>query len=311
MWAALPPSYFERVDYRLHVFRVVAEQLNFTRAAARLHISQPAVTQHIKLLEEHYGLPLFRRAPEGISLTPSGCDLLEHARTVARLDERIDQEIRSRRGVVSGRLQLGASSTVSQYLLPEWLVRSRRLWPDLALGVTTGNTEDVITALLARKIDLGLIEGACRRADLTTETFLRDEMVCVAAPGHRLAAKAKPSLREVVAEPLVAREPGSGTREVVEEALAVRKIPASRLRIDLELSSSEAIKSVVASGHGVAFLSRFTVAREVAAGRLRVLPIPGWKVFRPLRFVYPKGPRPGGAAGAFIALVLEAGATIT
>ena len=295
------------MDYRLHVFRIVAEQLNFTRAAARLHISQPAVTQHIKLLEEHYGLPLFRRAPEGISLTPSGCDLLEHARTVERLDERVEQEIRSRRGVLSGHLQLGASSTVSQYLLPDWLVRSRLLWPRLALEVMTGNTEEVIDAVLGRRIDLGLIEGLCRRADLSTETFLRDEMVCVAAPSHRLAAKAKPTLREVVAEPIIAREPGSGTREIVEEALAARKISLSRLKIDLELSSSEAIKSVVAAGHGIAFLSRFTVARDLAAGRLRILPIPGWKVSRALRFVYPKGPRPGGASGAFIAMVIEVG----
>ncbi len=291
------------MDYRLHVFRAVGEELSFTRAARRLHLSQPAVTKHVRLLEEQYGVPLFHRTPGGTGLTPAGLLLLEHARTMERLDAQVEQQLRSRGGVPRGTLRLGASATIFQYLLPDWLVRSRRAWPELALEAAAGNTEQVLGSLLARRIDLAMIEGPCARPELDTEAFLDDELVCVAAPGHPLARKGKATLKEALREPLIVREPGSGTRETLEAALEKRKVPLRGLRVDLELGRTEAIKGVVAAGHGLSFLSRFAVARDVAAGRLRIVPIPGFRILRPLRFAYPKGPRPAGAAGAFIGLV--------
>ena len=171
----------EGVDYRLSVFQAVAEQLSFTRASRALHLSQPAVTKHIKVLEGEFGQSLFFRSAQGITLTGAGALLLQHARAVARLDEEVRQRIRGSEGIISGRLTLGATTTIGQYLLPAWLVQSRRAWPELQLKVHSGNTEEIVEAALERKLDLGLIEGRCRRVGLQTECFLDDEIICVAS----------------------------------------------------------------------------------------------------------------------------------
>jgi DNA-binding transcriptional LysR family regulator len=295
------------VDYRLSVFRAVAEHLSFTKAARMLHLSQPAVTQHIKLLEEEVGQPLFHRSPQGIALTAAAALLLQHARQVARLDEEVLQRIRGRKGIISGHLHLGATSTIGQYLLPEWLVQSRRTWPQLQLKVKDGNTEEIVEAALDRKLDLGLIEGRCQRVGLQTECFLDDEIICVASARHP-AARGRPlSLAALKEQTWIFREKGSGTRDVVQVALKRHGLDLRRLKIDLELSSSEAIKAVVASGYGLTFLSRFVVGRELAQGTLRPVPIRGLSIARQLHFIYPRGPRPLGAAGAFLDLVLGSG----
>ena len=294
------------MDYRLSVFLAVAENLSFTKASRALHLSQPAVTQHIKLLEETVGQSLFHRNSHGITLTGAGALLLQHARQVARLDEEILQRIRGKKGLISGRLSLGATSTIGQYLLPDWLVQSRRSWPELKLKVTSGNTEEIIAAALERKLDLGLIEGRCQRVGLSTECFLDDEIICVASPRNPLTQGKPISIAKLKQQVWIFREKGSGTRDIVEVALKRADIDPRQLKIDLELNSSEAIKAVVASGYGLTFLSRFVVAREIAQGSLRPVPVRGLTISRQLHFIYPRGLRPEGGAGAFLDLVLRA-----
>ncbi|HEY5893649.1 MAG TPA: LysR family transcriptional regulator [Chthoniobacterales bacterium] len=294
------------VDYRLSVFQAVAEHLSFTKASRVLHLSQPAVTQHIKVLEDEVGQPLFHRGSRGVTMTGAGALLLEHARHVARLDEEVLQRIRGKKGVISGKLSLGGTSTISQYLLPNWLVQSRRTWPDLRLKVKTGNTEEIIEAALERKLDMGLIEGRCTRVGLRTECFLDDEIICVASARNPLAQGRPLSVAALKQQTWIFREKGSGTRDIVEVALKRHGIDPRQLNIDLELSSSEAIKAVVASGYGLTFLSRFVVERELAQGRLLSLPVRGLTITRQFHFIYPQGPRPVGAAGAFFDLVLRA-----
>jgi len=293
------------VDYRLSIFRAVAEQMSITQASRVLHLSQPAVTKHIKLLEQEVGQPLFHRSSQGIVLTAAGTLFLQHARQVARIEEEIFQRIRSGSGVIRGRLTLGATTTISQYLLPAWLVQSRRLWPELHLQVMNGNTEEIVAAAAERKLDLGLIEGRCRRVGLSTECFLDDEIICVASARNPLTQGKPVSLATLKQQTWIFREKGSGTRDVVEVALKRYGLDPRQLKIDLELSSSEAIKAVVAMGHGLSFLSRFVVEREMAQGILRPVPVRGLAIARQLYFIYPRGPRPLGAAGAFLDLVLR------
>jgi DNA-binding transcriptional LysR family regulator len=201
---------------------------------------------------------------------------------------------------------LGATTTIGQYLLPDWLVQSRRLWPELELKVQAGNTEEIIEAALDRKLELGLIEGRCRHVGLRTECFLDDEIVCLASARHPAAHGKSLTPTMLKQQTWIIREKGSGTRDVVEVALKKYGVEPRRLKVDLELSSSEAIKSVVASGHGLTFLSRFVVARELAQGILRPVAVRGLTITRQLHFIYPRGPRPLGAAGAFLDLVLRA-----
>ncbi|MFA6961194.1 MAG: LysR family transcriptional regulator [Opitutaceae bacterium] len=288
------------IDYRLHVFRVVAEQLNFTRAAGRLHISQPAVTQHIKHLESHYGQPLFVRAPGGITLTAAGHALLEHAVRVEVLSDGIAQRLREGLPLVAGPLKLAASTTIAQYLLPDRLGRFRQAHPQVELSLRMGNTEEVAGALLAGRIDLGLIEGPSGRSELKTERFAEDEIVPVVAPDHPLAKKKRVTAADLAATPCVLRETGSGTRQVVERAFKRAGINPGKLNVIMEIDSSETIKGLIETGVGVAYLSRLALRHELARGCLAELNVKALRIMRPLFLLYPQGPRPTGATGVFM-----------
>jgi len=293
------------VDYRLSVFKTVAEQANITKASRVLHISQPAVTQHIKTLEDELGHALFARKSRGVGLTRAGIVLLKHANQVAKMDQAVLDEMRGTAGIVSGNLALGATSTIGQYLLPDWLIRSRRRWPGLVLNIEISNTEEIIEGLLGGKLDLGLIEGRCRRVGLQVESFLDDEIICVASARNPLTLGGAVSLASLKNQLWVVRERGSGTRDIAEIALRKHGVNPDTLNIDLELSSSEAIKAVVAGGHGLTFLSRVVVRKELALGTLRPVAIRGFAIKRKLHLVYPRGPRPEGAASAFAGLVQQ------
>jgi len=293
-------------DYRLHVFKVAAEGLNFTRAARELHISQPAVTQHIKQLEEHYGQALFVRGPAGLSLTASGELLYEHALRAATAEADLEARLRTDDRSLRGTLKIAASTSIAQYLLPRWLGDFAQAHPQVRLDLRMGNTEEVGAALSAGRVELGLIEGFYSRREFKSERFMEDEIVVVAAPSHPLAKKKELSLGDLAAAPWVLREPGSGTREVVERALKRVRVNPKKLHTVLESWSSETIKGLVETGAGVAFLSRLALRHEIAAGALVVLPVAGLQIRRALQVLRPQGPPLNGLAGHFARFVFEA-----
>lgn len=293
-------------DYRLHVFRIAAEQLNFTRAARLLHISQPAVTQHIKQLEDHYGQALFLRDAAGLSLTTAGRLLYEHVVHVEELHTQVETRLQTDAPLMSGVLKIAASTTIAQYLLPRWLGRFQQAHPRVELDLRMGNTEEVIGALLARRVDLGLIEGPSNRRELKAERFYEDEIVVVSSPEHPLAQKRQVSLDDLAETPCVMREPGSGTREVVERALKRVRLNPHKLQVLLESWSSETIKGVVETGVGVGYLSRLALRHEIARGTLAVLNVPELKITRSLQMLTPQGAQATGVAGVFKDFLKEA-----
>ncbi len=286
-------------DYRLHVFRLVAEKLNFTQASRELHISQPAVTQHIKQLEGYYGRPLFVRGAGGITLTPAGQVLWEHAVQVEKLHGVVAQRLHSGVAAVGGPLKLAASTTIAQYLLPRWLGRFQQQHPRVELSLRMGNTEEVTGALLAGRVDLGLIEGPSGRRELKATQFYEDEIVPVISPEHPLASKRKLSVAELRQMPCVMREQGSGTRRVVETALKRIRIDPRKLRVVMEIDSTETIKGLIESGVGVGFISQLALRHELARGTLQEFSVPGLRITRPLGVLFPQGPGPNGVAGVF------------
>lgn len=285
---------------RLKTFRVVAEQLSFTHAAERLFLTQPAVTLQIKSLEEDLGVRLFDRTGQHIALTAAGRVLLDHAVRLAEVCAQAEQAIGALRGEAHGGLALGASSTIAQYLLPRLAGEFLAENPHIALSMSTSNTAGVVSALIEGRIALGLIEGASGRSDLKTEPFLEDEIVLVAPPSHAWANNAgiPISLQTLVQGALIFRERGSGTRQIVEAALAKARILPKRLRLAMELDSTEAVKSAVAAGLGAGFVSRWALTGTEAY--LRIVPVRGLRIRRQFQFVYPQGPEPGGSAGAFL-----------
>lgn len=296
------------LDYRLKVFRAVAENLNFTRAAEQLHISQPAVTQHVKLLEEHYGTPLFRRSAGGIALTPAGAVVLAAASQTAALERQVETRLRSGQTELSGALRLGASTTIAQYFVPAVIARFQTSHPRVELTLRIGNTREVVDGLAAGRLDLGLIEGPASQRDVQTEAFYTDEIVAIAAPRHPLAAQSTVRPADLARTTFILREPGSGTRAVVERELRRVKVNPKRLNVRLETDSSEVIKRLVSASDAVAFMSKLAIVAELRAGDLRVLPVTGLRILREFHFVYPQGPRSTGIPGAFMATLQKAAA---
>src|SRR5215472_9734731 len=233
-------------SFRVVVFRTVAEKLNFTQAAEVLRLTQPAVTSQIKALEDDLGVRLFERTSGRIAITPAGEVLLHYAREVARLSEDALVHISAMSGEQRGKLRLGASTTIAQYVLPQLLVHFLQIHPRVEVSVTSLNTQEVVAGLLEHRTVLGLIEGPPGTSDLKTEDFLEDEIVVIAAAGHPwVQQRQKPSLADLAAQPLVMREPGSGTRRVVEDALRKVGLSPRDLHVALELDSTEGIKSAV------------------------------------------------------------------
>lgn len=298
-------SHSGMLDYRLKVFRAVAEQRNFTRAAESLHISQPAVTQHVKLLEEHYGTALLHRTPQGVELTPAGAIVLAAAAAVADIERATAAQVRAGQKLLVGPLRVAASTTVAQYFLPAAIARFQAEHPRVELTLRVANTREVTDGVRAGRFELGVIEGPAERPDVRTQAFFVDEIVCVGSPRTDLARRKEIRATDLAQAVFILRELGSGTREIVEQALRRAKVPVSRLRVQLEAESSEAIKRLVAAGPAVAFLSRLAIANEVRSGELKIIPVRGLTIKRDFSFVFPQGPGAIGPAAAFVATVSE------
>jgi DNA-binding transcriptional LysR family regulator len=248
---------------------------------------------------------LFERSSGGIRLTLAGEKLFAFALETQRMTEQALQSIGVLTGEHLGHLRLGASTTIAQYLLPSLLARFVRLHPCVDLSVISANTADVVGEMLASRIDLGLIEGPPGASDVKVETFVPDEIVVIAGESHVFSDGEEYRViapEDLVGEPLLVRERGSGTRRVVEDALRKAGVDPRILRIVMELDSTEAIKSGVEAGLGIGLVSPRWALRSEQTNRLSVIPIRGLKIVRHFEFIYPFGPEPAGAAGAFLHL---------
>ncbi|MDF7813196.1 LysR substrate-binding domain-containing protein [Hymenobacter sp. YC55] len=261
-------------DFRLRVFQSVARHLSFTRAAQELYISQPAITKHIRELERSYGQRLFERRGNRVSLTEAGNLLLTHANEVEGLHQQLTEQLHNLHGEAAGRLRLGASTTLAQYVLPAILPGFQRRYPQVELTLLNANSEHIAEAILVGQLDLGFVEGRSKSRDLHYEPLLPDELVAV----RRATPAGPPSepmpLAEALAHPLVLRERGSGTLEVLEFALREHKIKLADLQVAFYFDNTEAIKSYLeAAPAALGFVSRRALERELAAGLLEVVPI--------------------------------------
>ncbi|MGO9259262.1 MAG: selenium metabolism-associated LysR family transcriptional regulator [Bryobacteraceae bacterium] len=291
------------LNFRLKVFRAVAKNLSFRKAAEELYLSQPAVSLQIKTLEEEVGLRLFDRSGSHISLTPAGDTLLGYVERLDALAAEAEGSLASFRGQVHGRLAIGASLTIAQYVLPRLLGPFLQQNPHLEVAVTTHNTELVIDDVVERRCALGLIEGPARRRDVTLEPVLEDELVVIAPPAHEWAEQREIEVEQLRSAPLLLREQGSGTRLVAEIALRKLGVRPRDLHVVLEFDTSEAIKSGVEAGLGIGIVSRWTIRKELELGTLRTVTVRGLRMERNFSAVYRAGPEPQGAAQSFLRFV--------
>jgi DNA-binding transcriptional LysR family regulator len=287
-------------NFRLVVFRAVAEQLSFRKAAEELYLSQPAVSLQIKVLEEEIGVQLFDRTGAHITLTPAGKVLLDYAEQVSALLARAEHDIAALSGDHAGELALGASTTIAQYVLPRLLGEFCREHPQVHPTLISGNTEHIVAAVEQQKIALGLIEGPARSRHVKTEPFLEDELVLIASTAHEWAERPSIAYREIASVPLLMRERGSGSRRVIEMELERKAVKKSSLQVVMELDSTEAIKSAVEAGLGVGFVSRWAIAKDLRLGTsFKIVEIEGLRIKRDFLIAHETGPELSDLASEF------------
>jgi DNA-binding transcriptional LysR family regulator len=270
----------------------------FSRAAEELLLTQPSVTQQIKALEDELAIPLFDRGGGHIALTPGGAALLPFAEKMKMLGEEAVAAVAEAYGHQAGELSIGASKTIGQYLLAAFIAGFVKVNPKVRVKVRGGNTNEVLEALITREIHLALIEGLEQRKDVHIEPFMEDHMVLVVPAAHEWADN-EINLEDLKGRPLLMREFGSGSRRVVEQALAAAGLKPKDLTVSMELESTEGLLNAVESGLGVTFVSRWAVRNQLALGTLKLARVHNLKLSRRFSMAYPVGPEPTGNVGAF------------
>jgi len=274
-------------DRRLQVFHAVAKHLSFTKAAEALFMTQPAVTFQIRQLEEHFSTRLFDRAHGRIALTPAGQLALEYAEKILGMSAELDTRLKEMSGQVAGPLLIGASTTIAEFLLPQILGEFKSRYPGVVPRLFVANSEAVQARIAERTLDLGFIEGDSHLPSLVTDVVCDDELQVVCAPAHPLAKLKSVPPSALAEHAYITREPGSGTREVIDHYLQKAGVAPDTLQVVMELGSPEALKGLVATGLGFAIMSRTTVAKETQLGQLVQIPLAP-RLNRHLSVVYPK-----------------------
>jgi LysR family transcriptional regulator, transcriptional activator of the cysJI operon len=291
---------------RLAVFRAVAQQLSFRKAAEELYLTQPAVSLQIKALEEDLGVQLFDRTGSRVALTAVGKTLLSYAEQAHALLRRAEHEIAAMGGELAGQLALGASTTIAQYVLPRMLGEFLAEHPRVQPSLISGNTERIVDAVAQHEIALGFIEGPSRSRNVKSEPFLADELVLIVPVAHEWAERASIAASELKAVPLLMRERGSGTRHVVEMALEGHRVKPASLTIAMELDSTEAIKSAVEAGLGAGFVSKWAIAKDARTGTsFKIIEVDELRMRREFLMVYVASPEPQGLVQEFRRFVMD------
>ena len=276
-------------DFRLKVFYTAAKRLNFTMAADELFITQPAVTKHIHEIENYFRVKVFERNGSKIKLTPQGQTLLQYTEQLITIYNNLDFEMNSLSKRHNGTLRIGASTTIAQYVLPPVLASFHKKFNDIKIILSFNNTNQIEVSLQNNEIDLGIIEGYSKKPDIKYSPFLKDEIVLVAGSKNSLTKKQNLKIQELKNIPLLLREPGSGTLEVIAHALKPLGIKISDLKNEMQLASSESIKLYLLNSDCVAFLSIYSILNELKNNDLNIIEVKGLQIERLFYFIQKHG----------------------
>ncbi|WP_313302781.1 LysR family transcriptional regulator [Pseudomonas sp.] len=285
---------------QLITFATVAEHGNISHAAQALHLSQPAVSGQLRLLQDDFGEPLYQRAGRGVRLTAAGEQLLAHAQRLRETFRQAQTLREAMRGLERGTLRIGASTTPASYLLPYLIADFHGQYPEVTVVTSHGNTTEILADLAS--VDIALIEGpAGHELPLGSEItpWHEDEIVAIVPQGHPLADTPEQTLAALGRYPLVLRENGSGVRQIVERAFARHGVA---MRVALEIAGVEGVKEAVRAGMGIGFVSAMSIRHE--AGVLRQLRVAPQPLVRRFSIVLPHAAAPSRAAARFLQLCM-------
>lgn len=276
------------INSRLLVFYNAAKRLSFSEAAEELYLTQPAVTFQIRKLENHYGTPLFYREKNRVSLTEAGEVLFLHAQKILACYEKAERELSQLSGVLQGRLVIGASTTMGEYILPKVLGDFKARYPRIEPFLEIGNSDRILNGVTSRYLDLGILAEKVENRALHQEKILEDELILITPPGHPLSRKKAADVTDLPKHRFIAREKGSGTRKETELCLKKAGLDPRKLRFSMWLGSSEAVKGAVEANLGVSILSRWAIRKELRLGTLRQVPIRKVRIIRDFKLIHYK-----------------------
>jgi DNA-binding transcriptional LysR family regulator len=274
------------MDSKLTTFINVAKLKSYTRAAELLNLTQPAVSQHIKQLEEYYDVKLINKKGRQISLTEEGELLLKNARELEASSLLLERDLRNKSAVIK-RYNIGATLTIGEFILPNLLGKYKSLHQNIDVIMHVHNLEEVLRRVSSGEFDLGIVEGPFDKSKFGYKKLQDDELVLVVSPQSSMAKKESIEINEIINDGrLILREKGSGTRMIFENKLLNIGYSLSDLKIYMEVGSIGAIKSLVEANLGYTVISIEAVKREVEAGILAIVPIQGITIMRELNFVF-------------------------
>lgn len=259
----------------------IVEERTFSGAARKMLLSQPSLTKHIQKMEDLLEIKILNRRSGGITLTPEGKILFDYARRILKLREEAGEKILGAREMESGEISISASTIPATYILPRVLSDFRRRYPDIRVHVRTLDSEETIEAILNNRGDIGFIGKKPAGGKLEAEPLWKDRLVLAVPKDHRWQTAGCVKIQELLEEPFIIRERGSGTREILERYLKEKKNTSLfQFHIAAELGSSEAVKEAIIAGLGVSFLSGYAISRELKTGDLVEISLPGWRIER-------------------------------
>jgi DNA-binding transcriptional LysR family regulator len=290
---------------QLAAFCAVVERKSFSQAAERLGVTQPAVSLQVRSLEKRLGRKLLDRSGRRVEPTEAGLALYSRAQRMLALEGQLIEELDAgEEGELGGTLEVGASTGPGSTVVPVLLCEFQRENAGVAVSLSISDTQSVVDRVAERELELGVVGAARRHRGVVFEPFFRDEVVLACPPGHRFAGRSV-SLEELREEPLIVMQEGAGVRQVIEDELRRAGTRLRDLEPRLELGLQESVKSAVAAGHGVTFISRTAIEADLAAGTLVTARVKGLEPSREISLVRSAGRSPTRAAEAFLEFARE------
>jgi DNA-binding transcriptional LysR family regulator len=288
--------------HQLTTFQVVAKHCSFVRAAEELHFSQPAVSAQIRHLEKTLGVKLFDQIGRKTHLTQAGEELYLYSQKIFSVIDETLEVMEALRSPHYGRLSVGADTTVGSYVIPGLLGKFRQIYPQVEILLQVLNRLALVDAILNNRVEMAIMGSVPDDAPVEIEPFAYNPLVLVAATSHRLAGLKNVSIEELGREHFLLREPGSGTRSALENALQEAGVP---LQVSMQVGNNSAIKQGVAAGLGIALISRVAIDMELETSRLVILDVEGFPIVRQWRIVHIKDKYLSATAKAFKSFLLQ------
>lgn len=291
------------MEHKLKVFCTVAETKSFSKTSEIIHLTQPAVSLQIQALEEKYETKLFDRSSSTVTLTPPGEVLYKYAKEILTLYASAEKAIGKHTGLLKGSLTVGAGSNIGNYILPSVITDFKNIHSKIKIYLIVGNSKRVIELLNSGNIDIGLLEGDVSKQKMPVKKLLSDELLLIVAPNHPWSKKKEVSISDLVKEPFLFREAGSGTRQIIEKFLNRYGITVNDMKISAILGSTEAIKDAVENGLGVSIISRWAARKESKYGTLRLLSLKEEKMTRDFSLIVNKNSVQSNALEEFVSFL--------